>query len=72
MDFLIQTLLPKACSAEALSLIEDSVLAIIYHSKAFGEKMSHRFLAEYCSFSEEKTLPWDGYEIYLLLLKMNF
>lgn len=67
MDFLIQTLLPKACSAEALSLIEDFILAIIYHSKAFGEKMSHHILAKYRSFSEEETLPWDGYEIYLLL-----
>jgi len=65
-------LLPEACSAAALRLIEDFVLAIIYHSKAFGEKMSHHFLAKYSSFSEEETFLWDGYEIYLLLLKMNF
>lgn len=34
--------------------------------------MSHCLLAKHSSFSEEETLPWDGYEIYLLLLKMNF
>lgn len=64
--------LPKGCSAEALSLIEKLTLAIISHSKAFGEKMSHSFLAKYSSFNEEETIPWDSYEIYLLFLKMNF
>lgn len=69
MDFLIQTFLLKACPAKGLSLIENFILAIIYYSKAFGEKMSHCFLAKYSSFIEEEKLPWDGYEIYLLLLK---
>lgn len=35
--------------------------------------MSHRFLAKYSSLIDEEKLPWDGYEIYLLvLLRMNF
>lgn len=72
LDFLIQTFLLKAHPAKALRLIENFILAIIYHSKAFGEKMSHRFLAKYSSFTEEEKLPWDGYEIYLLLLKWTF
>lgn len=38
LDFLIQALLPNACSAEAVSLQEDFIFASIYHSKAFGEK----------------------------------
>lgn len=67
MDILIQTSLPSTCSAET-----DFTAASPYRSRAFGEEMSHCFLAKYSSFSEEAALPWDGYEIYLLLLKMNF
>lgn len=47
-------------------------LQLPYRSRAFGEEMSHCFLAKYSSFSEEAALPWDGYEMYLLFSKMNF